>query len=263
MSEAKAAIAKAAAALRLPAFSRYEEYINKAKPFEDNLLSILGEQLSITNKERIKRKIRHAGFPYIKNFDNFETSAERYPYLNSNELREMASCRFIEEKADVIAVGPSGHGKTHAALAIGYEAVKRGFNVRFKRASDLVNEMAESKTEKHLANYIKVLNRCDLLIIDELGYLNYDLDSSSLLFQIVGARYETGSTFYTSNLEFSKWVQFLGNKDLASAIVSRIAHQAIVLNMNGPKGWRLEHARSLQKTPDSQSLAEALACDNT
>ena len=133
------------------------------------------------------------------------------------------------------------------ALAIGFEAVKRGYSVKFKRASDLVNEMSESRSEKHLADYIRTLNRCQCLILDEVGYLNYDLATSSLLFQVISARYEKASTIYTTNLEFSRWGQFVGDEDLASAIVGRIAHQAIILNMNGSKGWRLEHARSKQQ----------------
>ena len=114
-------------------------------------------------------------------------------------------------------------------------------------ASDLVNEMSEAKNEKQLTDYIRVLNRCQLLIIDEVGYLNYDTNASSLLFQVVSTRYEKASTLYTTNLEFSKWAKFIGDELLASAIVDRIAHRAIILNMNGPKGWRLEHARSKQQ----------------
>ena len=150
-----------------------------------------------------------------------------------------------------MAIGPAGRGKTHAALAIGYEAVKRGYKVRFKKASDLVNEMSEAKSEKHLVDYIRLLNRCDLLILDEVGYLNYDIGASSLLFQVVGNRYEKASTLYTTNLVFAQWEQFIGDKTLATAIVDRIAHHAIILNMNGPKGWRLEHAHSKKQRGSS------------
>jgi DNA replication protein DnaC len=92
----------------------------------------------------------------------------------------------------------------------------------------------------------------NLLIIDEVGYLNYDVSASSLLFQVIGNRYEKASTLYTTNLEFARWGQFIGDDTLASAIVDRIAHHAIILNMNGPKGWRLEHARSKQQRGHSQ-----------
>jgi DNA replication protein DnaC len=247
MSERKEAIQKAAAKLRLNAFSQYEKHIDPKLPFEDNLCCLLEEQIRLAELQRLDRRIRNAGFPQIKTFDTFVMSKEHLPHLNFDELRELETCTFIDEKNDVVAIGPAGRGKTHTALAIGYEAVKRGYSVRFKRAADLVNEMSEAKSEKHLADYIRTLNRCHCLILDEVGYLNYDLAASSLLFQVISARYEKVSTVYTTNLEFSRWGQFIGDENLASAIVDRIAHHAIILNMNGPKGWRLEHARSKQQ----------------
>jgi DNA replication protein DnaC len=238
-------IVKMARDLNLSVFAHYNDYIKTARPFEENLLELLKEQTMVTDNERIKRRIRYAGFPMVKTFATFQTATERFPHLNIDEFNELATCRFIEEKADVVAIGPSGHGKTHAALAVGYEAVKKGYNVRFKRAVDLINEMSEAKSEKALAKYTRTLTRCELLIIDEVGYLPYDTTASSFLFQVISARYETASTFYTTNYEFSKWPQFIEDERLVSAIVSRIAQHSIILNMNGPKAWRLEFARSL------------------
>ena len=244
MNNTQTDIAKIARELGLSIFVQYEKYIKTARPFEENLLELLKEQAILADNARIQRRIRYSGFPIVKTFDAFEMTSERYPHLNLNELKELSSCRFIDEKADVVAIGPSGFGKTHAAIAAGYEAIRRGYSVRFKRAFDLVNEMSEAKSEKRLANYIKTLNRCQLLIVDEIGYLPYDATASSFLFQIISARYETASTFYSTNYAFSKWPQFIKDEERVKAIVSRIAHQAIILNMNGPNAWRLEHARS-------------------
>jgi len=240
----EADIARIANGLGLSVFAQYNKYIKTGRPLEENLLGLLREQALLADDARIKRRIRYSGFPMVKTLDTFEISQERFPYLNQNEFQELATCRFIEEKADVVAIGPSGHGKTHAALAIGYEAIKHGYSVRFKRASDLINEMSEAKSEKKLADYTKTLNRCKLLIIDEVGYLSYDIAASSFLFQVISSRCETASTFYTSNYEFSKWTDFIKGERLVHAIVNRIAHNSVVLNMNGPKSWRLEHARS-------------------
>lgn len=258
MNDMKTDISRIANELRMPVFAHYDKYIDAQRPFAENLLCLLSEQACIANQKRVERRIKYAGFPQIKTLDMFEMSQERLPAINFDELREMSSCNFIAEKLDVVAIGPPGHGKTHLALAIGYEAVKHGYNVRFKRASDMLNEMREAKTEKRLADYIKTLNRCQLLILDELGYLNYDLDASSLLFQIIGARYETCSTFYTTNLEFSKWPQFIGDEGLATAIVDRIAHHALILNMNGPGGWRLEHARGMKQLIEANTVSHPL-----
>jgi DNA replication protein DnaC len=237
-------ISKTARDLGLSIFAQYDKYIKTGRPFEENLLELLKEQAIVAANTRIQRRIRYSGFPIVKTLDTFEVTPERFPHLNINEFNELSSCHFIDEKADVVALGPAGHGKTHSALAVGYEAIKHGYSVRFKRAFDLVNEMSEAKSEKKLEDYKKTLNRCQLLIIDEVGYLPLDSAASGLLFQIISARYETASTFYTTNYAFSKWPQFMKNADAAAAIVDKIAHNAIVLNMNGPKSWRLEHARS-------------------
>jgi len=244
MSGFQAEISKIANELKLSVFANYDEYFNSGLPFEENLLYLLRQQAVESANAAVNRKIRYSGFPVVKTMDTFEMTPERFPQLNINEFRELSTCRFIEEKADVAAIGPPGRGKTHAALAIGYEAIKRGYSVRFKRAADLVTEMSEAKTEKSLSSYTKILNRCKLLILDEIGFLPYDPAASSFLFQIISARYETASTFYTSNYEFSKWPQFIQDKGIVTAIVDRIAHHSIVLNMNGPMAWRLEHARS-------------------
>ena len=244
MSDLKESIKKDAARLSLKTFAKYEDFINPKHSFEENLSALLQEQVRIADLQRLDRRVKYAGFPQIKTFDTFVMSDEYLPNINFDELRSLGDCSFIDDKDDIVAIGPAGHGKTHIALAIGYEAVKRGYSVKFKRASDIINEMNEAKSEKRLTDYIRIINRCQLLIVDEVGYLNYDVTASGLLFQVISARYEKSSTFFTTNLEFSKWEQFIGDEVLASAIVGRIAHQAILLNMNGPKVWRLEHARS-------------------
>ena len=243
-NDIQANISKIANDLGIPVFARYGDYIKAGQPFEENLLNLLKEQAIETDDTRVKRRVRYSGFPIVKTLNTFELTQERFPYLNLNEFRELETCRFIDEKADVTAIGPSGFGKTHAAIAIAYEAIKRGYSVRFKRAADLVNEMSEAKSEKILTSYTKTLNRCRLLVLDEIGFLPYDPTASSFLFQIISARYETASTFYTTNYPFSQWTQFIKDKGIVTAIVDRIAHHSIILNMNGPTAWRLEHARS-------------------
>jgi len=248
--EMRAAISKLANELYIPVFAQYGKYINLKASFEENIHLLLSEQSKLAFEKRVWRRIKTAGFPYQKTMDMFVMTKEIFPYLNFDEVRELATCKFIDEKADVCAVGPAGHGKSHLALAIGNEAVRRGYSVKYRRACDLIREMKETASEKNLTKYMGMMARCSLLIIDEVGYFNYDETDSNLLYQIIGARYETGSTFYTSNHKFSEWPKFVGNNNvLANAIVTRIAHHAVVLDMNGPIAWRLEHARSRRDKP--------------
>ena len=250
-------ISKLATELYISVFAQYRKHVDPKVSFEENLYTLILEQHKDTFEKRVARRLKTAGFPYVKTIEMFKMAEDFLPNLNFDEVRELISCKFVDEKIDVCAFGPAGRGKTHLALAIGYEAVRRGYSVKFRRACDLINELNEAKTEKHLTEHKRLMSRCSLLIIDEVGYLNYDIATANLLYQVIGARYETASTYYTSNLPFSEWKSFLGNDErLAEAIATRIAHNSIILNMNGPKDWRFEHARSRHNKTASDSLPE-------
>jgi DNA replication protein DnaC len=231
--------------LRLLSFSNYKESIKQNESFETNLLTLLQLENLRRSDRRLIQRLKASRFPVIKTIDTFEMDPTLLPHVNFDEIKNhLLSCNFINMKEDVVALGPPGHGKTHLASAVGYEAVKRGYKVLFKQADTLVIEMNEAKTEKNLNSYIKKILKVDLLILDELGYLSYGRDEANLLFEIITSRYETGSTFFTTNREFDKWGDFIDDKDLVCAIVDRLGHHSIILNMNGPKGYRLLHARS-------------------
>jgi len=243
IEEKQAKIATLAKRLRLAFLTEFNQHISKDANFADNLLHLL--EMEILEKERrsIERRTKAANFPIIHLLDTFEFDALRLPKLKREEVWELANCRYITERRNLIAIGNSGTGKTMLAIALGIEAIRRGLTVHFKRASDLVNQMSEAQNERRLTRYIKALNNCHLLIVDELGYLNFDLQNASLLFQVFAARYEVSSTAITTNLEFSKWPSFLGNDQaMSTALVDRLVHRAEILNMTG-KSYRLKDAK--------------------
>lgn len=226
--------------LKLHAFTNYKEYIKNDLSTEEILYQLLNAERYIKDENRYKYRIKTAGFPVIKTLDTFEFDSKRLPDLNKDVVMELATCRFVENKQNIVAVGNSGTGKTHLMTAICIEAITKGYTVKFRRASDLVTQMTEVASEKYLSKYIKSVNSCDILFIDELGFLSFDAAGASLLFQIFAARYETKSTIVTSNLEFSKWVTFLGeDEQMTSALIGRLVHQSTVLNMNG-ENYRIQ-----------------------
>jgi DNA replication protein DnaC len=221
-------------ALKLNAFVNFKEYIKKDLSVEEILHNILEAELSIKTENKYRYRIKNANFPVIKTLDTFEFDTERLPDLNKDTVMELASCNFVKSKRNVIALGKSGTGKSHLMTAICLEAITKGYTVKFRRASDLVNQMTEASNEKQLSHYIKNVNSCDILYVDELGYLSFDSVGASLLFQIFAARYETKSTIVTSNLDFSQWSEFLGkDKHMTSALIGRLVEHSTVLNMNG------------------------------
>ncbi len=232
--------------LKLPVLSDYESHIQPTEPFEEKLLTLLEVQLDQKEQQRMERRIRNARFPVIKTLDTFDFEKANLPYLKEEVVRELAKCDYIERKHNVIAVGNSGTGKSHISVALGIEAIKNNINVLFKKAADLVNEMSRAQHERELDKYLKKIHKFPLLILDEMGYLSFNNKDSSLLFQIIAQRYETRSTIITTNLHFSKWSDFLQDKKLITAIVDRLSHKTIFLNMFGDS-WRVNKAESFMK----------------
>ena len=227
--------------LKLQAFTDYKSYINSDSSTKDVLYELLLAECELKDQNKYKYRMKNAAFPVVKTLDTFEFDEVRLPDLKKDIVMNLATCDFIKQKRNVVAVGNSGTGKSHLMTALGIEAIRKGFSVKFRRASDLVTQMSEAASEKHLSQYIKNINACEVLIIDELGFLTYDVAGASLLFQIFAARYEIKSTIVTSNLEFSKWVTFLGKDEhMASALIGRLVEQSTILNMNG-ENYRIQN----------------------
>jgi len=200
--------------LKLPVLADYQEYVDSGESLEEGLIVLLQHQLEEKQRKSIERRIKKAKFPLLKTLDTFQFDG-RLPYLKEKQVRELVNCEYIKEKRNIIAIGNSGTGnsgtgKTHLITALGLKAIEKGYNVFFKRASELVTEMSEAKEEKQLGKYLKRINKCQALIIDELGYLSYDIQGASLLFQVFAERYETKSTLITTNLQVIQlWLQLL------------------------------------------------------
>jgi DNA replication protein DnaC len=231
-------IARLAQKMKWSAVEKYRKYIKTEDSFEDNLLTLLKMEADTRGRELLKRRVKQAGFPKVKTLDTFEFNTTKLPYLKQDQVLELGLCNFIKEHTNVCAIGNSGTGKTHLAIALGMEAIRKGYSVRFCRACDLATQLAEAESEKRLNGMLKSLHKCQLLCLDELGYMTFDQRQAQLLFQVLAGRYEVRSTIITSNLEFSKWPTFMGDEVMAKALIGRLVQESAVLNMNG-EGYRL------------------------
>jgi len=206
---------------------------------EKALLTLLKMEIEHREESRKARYLKQAGFYTLKTFDGYVFDDIRLPSGTSPE--DLKSCRFIEEKRNLILFGNVGTGKTHLATALGVEACKMGFQVRFFRTTALVNQLLAAKKGGTLQKYLKTLEKADLIICDEWGYVPLDRDGSRLLFQVVSDCYERRSIVLTTNLEFSRWVTIFYDEQMTTAMIDRLVHYSHLLVFDG-ESWRMKNS---------------------
>jgi len=212
-------------------YAYVQEYQPNNPDLERFLISALQAEVDKRHINRQMRLLRQAGFPTKKRFEDL--AIDNLPQDGRDALPALKALTFIKERRNVILIGNSGTGKTHLAIAVGILDCEENYRVSFRTAAGLINEMVEARNENQLSLYLRQFKKIDLLILDELGYVTFDLAGAELLFQLLATRYETMSTIITSNLGFSDWVKVFHDRTLTAAILDRITHHAMILNMNG------------------------------
>lgn len=238
--------------LKMPqATKTYESLAREAADnnlgYEEYLLGVLEQEIHQRENNRIQRGIRQAAFPVIKTLESFDFKA--IPSLNKPKVLKLMQGEYIRKKENIILVGSSGVGKTHIATALGYEACRQGLRVKFYTAAGLINELLAAQQEYRLNRLEKQWLVPHVIILDELGYVPFSKMGAELLFQFCAARYERGSIIITTNLEFPKWTEVLGDEQMTAALLDRLTHNAHILNINGDS-YRFKQALAKQKDTD-------------
>ena len=221
--------------LKIPTFAEYEEILRQADPAADFgtlLLELMKTETVSRQENQNKRRLKAAGFPYLKTLDEFDCS-QLNEAVSPLFLNELASCQFIRQRQNVVMIGNPGRGKTHLSIALGLKACSQGFNVLFKNAATLSTELCEARDNYRLGKLERTLAKADLLILDELSYLSFNRHQSELLFKVISDRSEKGSTIVTTNLPFSKWTDLFENTTMVAALIDRLTFRSHVLDMNG------------------------------
>ena len=238
--------------LKLPTFLREHDKLARQCAAEGvdhvRYLARLVE-LELIDRERrmVERRIKAARFPAAKSLDSFDFTA--IPKLNKMQVLELARCEWINRRENVIALGPSGTGKTHVAIGLGLAACQKGLTVGFVTASALVSQMMEARDERRLLRLHKQMAGYKLLIIDELGFVPLSKTGAELLFELISQRYERGSTLITSNLPFDEWTETFGSERLTGALLDRLTHHVSILEMNG-ESYRLAQSQARKARPN-------------
>lgn len=235
--------------LKLPTFAAYEETIrqaDKSAGFGELLLELMKAESTSRQENQNHRRLKKAGFPYLKTLDEFDLK-QLNGTMSPVFLQELASCKFIQERQNIVMIGNPGRGKTRLAIALGLNACVQGFQVLFKNAASLSTELCEAKDNYQLGRLERNLAKADLLILDELSYLSFNRHQSELLFKVISDRSEKSSTIVTTNLPFSEWTQLFENTTMVAALIDRLTFKSHVLDMNG-ESYRLKATLKKQAT---------------
>jgi DNA replication protein DnaC len=208
---------------------------------EQFLVDILETEVRLREENRLKRLLKKASFTQLKTLQDYNFEAVTFPE-NCTETMLRDLC-FLERKENVLMLGKVGTGKTHLAIALGVDACRRGHSVRFFRVPDLVAILQDKHQTGTLARFQKELIACDLLILDEVGFVPFHQTGAELLFHVISACYEHNSVMVTSNLEFGQWNSVFGDTRLTAALVDRLVHHAHILAFTG-ESFRLRNALS-------------------
>jgi DNA replication protein DnaC len=203
----------------------------QADNHQEFLLGLLKSELEHRDSQRKSRLLKNAGFYSLKTLTDFRFDEVKLPASVSPQY--LQDCEFVKAKTNLVMYGNVGTGKTHLSIALGIEACKKGIETRFFRTAALVNQLSEAKKSGTLSTFMKKLDKAELLICDEWGYVPLDRAGAQLLFGVVSECYERKTLIINTNTEFSRWVNVFYDEQMTGAILDRILHHCHLLLFPG------------------------------
>ena len=199
--------------------------------FADGLVKLSNYEIDVKETNVIKAMVKVGAFPHHKELKDFDFDFQ--PSVNKQQLLDFETLRFVENKENIVFLGPSGVGKSHLAISIGLASAKKRNSTYFIKCHDLIQQLKKANLENRLADRLKHFSKYKVLIIDELGYLPIGKEDSKLFFQLIDMRYEKKSTIITTNITFNMWDDIFHDPIIANAILDRVLHHANVVSISG------------------------------
>jgi DNA replication protein DnaC len=226
-------------------FFQQAEFARKdAWSYEEYLFELVQNEICARDNKRFERWLKESNLPIAKSLANFEL--DRLPKGIQHHFNALRDGRFIERKENILLFGTPGCGKTHLMCGLAQELIKKGFRAYFRSCTALVQELLIAKNDLKLNRLLKKLSGYDLLIIDEIGYVQQEKGEMEVLFTMLAECYERTSILITSNLPFSKWENIFKDTMMAAAAIDRLVHHSVIFELNLPS-YRLETSK---KTKD-------------
>jgi len=201
-------------------------------PYHEFLLRLVRPQWHARQEQALEWRIKRARLPERWTLETFPF--KKQPGVNRRQIRTLAELDFIPKAENIVFIGPTGVGKTGLASAVLLKALQNGYRGQFVRAQDLFDDMYASVADRSSRNLINRLARLDLLLIDEMGYLNLRPEQTNIFFKLMEERYNRRATLITTNLDYDEWHQFLGSRPMVEALLSRLRHHCHTLRIEGP-----------------------------
>jgi DNA replication protein DnaC len=243
--------------LHLPTVrSGYEELARQAEAetlsYERYLLNLCDLECQERRRRKIERLLRQSNLPLEKTFATFDL--KRLPTKVARQVQSLRAGDFVDRKENLLAFGKPGSGKTHLLCALGHDLVQQGRRVWFTTCSLLVQGLLAAKRDLKLSRVLKRLAGFEVILIDDLGYVQQNREEMEVLFTLLADRYERGSVWLTSNLPFSKWEAIFKDPMTTAAAIDRLVHHSVIVELNMPS-YRLEHAKNAKEEEAASAQA--------
>jgi len=234
-----------------------EEAAQRQPNLRETLAWLCAAEVASKEQRRLSMALTIARFPFVRTLESFEFDAQ--PSIDPGKIRDLATCRWVANGDNVVLLGPPGVGKTHLEVALGREAVARGYTVQFTTAMELLGALVKGQQQGTLEAKLAQYSKPKLLIIDELGYLPLEPQAGHLFFQLISRRYEQGSVLISSNRPVEEWDEVFGDQVVAAAILDRLMHHSHVVTIRGDS-YRLREKRraGLFRTPAGGSSSAGI-----
>jgi len=225
--------------------SQLEQAVSRGDPLVEVLDIVLDQEVKSRRASSIDARMKLSAIPVRKTLEDFDLSFQ--PSIDKAMFDDLRTLRFVHNADNVIALGPPGVGKSHIAIGLGIAAIEAGFTVYYITSATLIEKLKRASHRGTLDKTLKTFSKYKVFIVDEIGYLPMDKEGAHLFFQLVSRRYEKGSTIFTSNKAYREWGEILGDNIIAAAVLDRILHHSITVNIKG-ESYRLKSRRKVGLT---------------